>query len=523
MKSVISNAVFHLGRGSVGIRGFAESAPAWGRFISLLKLGATAVPVGVMVVMALLSDGVLQDDDLTHFTMARWAWAYPMYLADDWGRPGFTVPYALVANLGPPGVAFALCRLATVAVVAVAAWLTWRVAAGIVGGRHAWVAPAALVTMPLYFQLGYTTLTETTASLYAILGTFWLLRDRTRLAAVAFSLVPLTRHEGVLLLPVAALLLAWRRDWVALPLLLAGELAWNVGKPLLGYPLNELPIFRFWPKGEPGHLGSGDALHYVSASFRAYGPVAAALWVVGAAVLARGRAGVTSAPERAAALTCAAGAAGLLLVQTYLYAVNTHESGGYARFLLPAAPWVAVCVAAAAGRVLDAGRRGRAAASLAVLAVAGLAVLGLARNGWSIWWGLVPLAAPVAVLLPASARWSLAAAAAAVVAAWVPAVRPHRLLPHQRLVIETTLDLRSCHPGRPLAADNPWADYVQDAPRHPYYWAANEWRKPPAGGLIYLWDRDHSAVNLPLIELRSYPHRELPSPGPYLRVFERLP
>ena len=507
------------------------------------QIAAVVVPLLAMAAMAVLSDGVLMDDDLTHYTMARWSWSHPMYLADDWGRPGFTVPYALVANVGPPGTGFLLCRLMTVGIVALAAWLAWRTAVEVVGEGRAWVAPAALVTMPMYFQLGYTTLTETVCSLYAIAGTWLLLRDRVYLAAAAFSLVPVTRHEGVLLLPAAAVLLAWRGAWGAIPLLLAGELAWNVAKPLLGYPWNELPIYRFAVKGEPGHLGAGGPLHYVAGSTRAFGPAQAALGVVGAVVLlvsltrtgrirtfAALRSGVWGLPysgARGAAILCAVGTLGMLLVQTYLYMVNTHESGGYARFLLPAAPWAAVCVAAAVGFTLDARRGGRRAVAAAVIAFASLAMLGLWWSGWSLWWGLAPALIPVAavpLLRPTAIRPFLIALALLAAGTWLAAVRPHRLLPHQRLVIETAERVRRDHPDHAVVADNPWADYAVDARRHPYFWAANDWHRATDGGLIYLWDRDHSSVNLPLDELRQHPHRELPAPpGGYLRVFERLP
>ncbi len=557
-----------------------------------LKLLAVAVPLVAMVAMALLSDGVLQDDDLTHFAMARWSWTYPKYLADDWGRPAFTVPYALVANIGPPGVAFALCRLMTVGIVALAAWATWKVAREIVDPAWAWVAPAALLTMPLYFRLGYTTLTETICSLYAVAGTLFLLKDRTFLAAITFSLIPLARHEGVLVLPAVAVLLAWRggwRGWLAIPLLLTGELAWNVAKPLLGYPWNELPIYRFMVKGDPGHLGSGGPLHYVAASTRAFGPAQAALALLGVGVLVielrrrldgaanatdlpsdtvdstteqdpqlplRGKipiplqyvtravrkARAVYRPKLAAIVLCAGGTLGMLLLQTYLYMVNTHESGGYARFLLPAAPWTAVCVAAAVAWVLRTDARGRRVAGVVTLCFGLAAIWGLRWNNWSIWWGLAPLVLPLALipLVRPSDRFTrlfLALMALLAVGVWIGYVRPHRLMDHQRLVIETLRAVQSEHPGATVVGDNPWTDYATDAPRHPWTWTPNDWRDNTAGGLIYIWDRDHSSVNLPIDELLSHPHRELnvpavpvlegrPADDPlhdYLRVFERLP
>ena len=496
-----------------------------------VALAVSAIIVIAMVACALLSDGVLQDDDLTHFAMARDAWTFPMYLADDWGRPGFTVPYALVANVGPPSVGFTLCRLLTVAICGVSAWLAWRVSREVVAGPAAYVAPAALLAMPLYFQLGYTTLTETICALYAIGGTWLLLRDRPYLAAIAFSLVPLARHEGVLVLPVVALLLAWRGTWLAIPLLLFGELAWNVGKPLLGYPLSELPIYRFATRGEAGHLGTGGPLHYLAMSGRAFGPAQATFALLGVTGLGislwrrfRGRGLPAWDAPAAAAFLCAGGTLAMLLVQTYLYAVNTHESGGYPRFLLPAAPWAAICCAAAVAWLLDAPRNRLFLAAGIALGFNALAMLSLKLQGWSTWYGGAPILLPIAVLLAFRPRIAMVAASVVALITWGIAVRPHRLLPHQQTVLDAAAALHEAHPDAQIIGDNPWLDVELNQPRHPYFWAPNDWREPKSLPLFYVWDEDHSSVNLPLAELDDYPHRELDIDGHgFVRVFERLP
>jgi hypothetical protein len=365
------------------------------------------------------------------------------------------------------------------------------------------------------------------------------------LAAVAFSLVPTTRHEGILLLPAVAVLLAWRggcRGWLAIPLLLSGELAWNIAKPLLGYPWNELPILRFATKGEPGHLGVGGPLHYVAASTRAFGPVQAALGVIGSGLLLWRFRGQSYAPRRATAIVCGGGTLGLLLVQTYLYMVNTHESGGYARFLIPAAPWAAVGVAMAGGVMLDVTRRGRTLLASAIAGFAATAMVGLAWNGWSLWWGVAPALLPIAgwvLLRPDAVRVRQATVVLALLAVgiWIGNLRPHPLLDHQRLVIQTYRTMTAEHPDALVSADNPWADHAAGVPRSPFHWASSTWRAPPAGRrVIYLWDANHSKTNLPMAELLSFPHERLalpevpvlesrPADDPlrnYLRVFDRI-
>src|SRR5262245_4109232 len=62
-------------------------------------------------------DGVVHADDLTHFLIAKWAWHWPTYLLNDWGRPGFTALYFLPAKLGWPA-----CRALSAILSAATAW-----------------------------------------------------------------------------------------------------------------------------------------------------------------------------------------------------------------------------------------------------------------------------------------------------------------------------------------------------------------------------------------------------------------
>ncbi|MEM7808470.1 MAG: hypothetical protein AAF561_10190, partial [Planctomycetota bacterium] len=404
---------------------------------------------------------------------------------------------------------------------------TWKTATIVLENRYSWLGPVALLAMPLYLRLGYTTLTETTAGLYAIAGTWLLASDRPRRAALVLSLVPLTRHEGILLLPAGAILLAWRGSWSSLPLLAFGEIAWNLAKPALGYPLSELPILRFAGRGDPGHLGYGGPLHYLGAGAQAFGIVPLMLGVVGAIVLLRRwwrDEPFRYRPALAGLLLCAGGLLSLIAIQTVLFMVNTHESGGYARFLLPAAPWAAVCVAATVSAFADADHATRRRLALIAMVVAGGASLGIWFDGWSPWpfamTGLI--VAGFAVIRP---TWTprLAAALASLAAVQMAiAFRPHRLLDHQRTVVDVTESLRRAYPDAHVIGDNPWTDFAADVARHPYFWAPNDWRRPPSLPLIYVWDADHSMVNLPLDDLTALPHRELATDDAYVRVFERI-
>ena len=533
-------------------------------------IGCAGVMLLVAAILALLSDGNYQDDSLTHYLMARWSWAYPKYLLDEWGRPAFTGPYMLVANIGSPRVGFAMARLMTVACVGVSAWAAWRVALRVVaearsfcsGMGERWVAglgAVAVVGFPLNFTMSFDTMTEPICAAYVGLGTWLMLKDRTRWAAIVFSMVPLARHEGAALLPVVAALLAWRRDWVAIPLLAVGEVAWNVAKPMAGFPWKELPILRFFGGEDVNQLGYGGPLHYVMALGEAVGPAMLGPVVLGAILLTIGcvkrlRNGYD--PVGAAMLLCGPGTLAMLLLQTLLYMVNTHASGGYARFLLPAAPWMGVCVAAAVAWLLAEGNRRRLALAAGVmLAVVLLAAFEARRQGFPPYWGwpkwfawLAPVGIAIAPLLlrPSVAKVRITLVLLGVVASltWLGVVRPQRLAPHTRLVGEVMAYYANDPQYRDhlVVGDNPWTHYFSNRPMPPGgMWAPTEWfhtnvEAEGYAGLIYLWDQDHSITNLPLDELQVMPHRRLPTPQTktlrerspedslqrYLIVFERI-
>ena len=76
---------------------------------------------GILALLGLVSDGVYQNDGLTHFVIARNAWRAPANFFDAWGRPGCTTPLALVAACGSPETGMMLARLLNAAMAAVVA------------------------------------------------------------------------------------------------------------------------------------------------------------------------------------------------------------------------------------------------------------------------------------------------------------------------------------------------------------------------------------------------------------------
>lgn len=291
-----------------------------------IAAGLVLVGLALSVTGGLLSlNGVVQFDDLTHYLYAKWAWRWPAYLLDNWGRPGFTVMYFLPAGWGWPA-----CRILSAILTAGSVWLAFRIAA-MLGIRHAWAVVPLAYVQPLFFQLSETTLTETPLALYLTLAVYLALRGRWSWSAAAISIGVVTRHEAVVFLPIW-LLFAWRSH---VPLRRLWPIIWA---PALANGLALVagvePMLKQWFAPEPStQYGHGGWLTYFARALHAFGPGVTVLAMIGLSGVVRRRGG-------GLVVACLVT---YFATQTVIRALGLFASGGYARFLVPVAPLVAIC------------------------------------------------------------------------------------------------------------------------------------------------------------------------------------
>jgi hypothetical protein len=309
-------------------RTFAESV-ARSRVGALCALAGTLIGFALSAWMAASSDGFHQDDDLTHLQFARWSSTHPEYLLHNWGRPGFTVLYALPAQFG-----VLASRLFSGALTALTAWLAYVIARRM-GIAMAPLAPVLVWLQPLTFTLSYTTLTETPLAFYLALSMWLCMRRWFALSAAVLSMCLLTRHECAVWLPLWALAF-WRgrAAWYAYALLAWAPIAHNI---LSGICMDYWPFTTFFeakPTDEYGH-GSWFAMlgRWVPAS------------TAGLLVLAF--AGAWRAARRPEGWLWIGAGLAYFLANTIIFRYGLFASGGYPRFLTPIAPVVAVAAVAA--------------------------------------------------------------------------------------------------------------------------------------------------------------------------------
>lgn len=332
-------------------------------------------------VLGLLSNGVHHDDDLMHLLMARWARWFPQYLLHWWGRPGLTIPLAGVAWLGDAATGWHVARALSACVTAAGAIVAVRLAARL-GVRPVWLVVVACYLQPLNLMLATTTLTENFSALYLVCAVALLHAGRPVGASAVFSLLLVTRHEAIALLPIwwLGLLLErgalvgkrpvtgcggdasqprsgfWQhvrrcvrpRQAAAAAVSLWAPLVYNVVFRVL---FDEWPFSMFLqPGGSTEYLPTGP-LSYVPQALLAVPSVLAGLAIIGGAALIRR--GCWPAPALCATY---------FLVHAASKALGVFASGGYARFMVTIAPLVGVLAVAGAVEMARAVRQERAAA-----------------------------------------------------------------------------------------------------------------------------------------------------------------
>ncbi len=280
--------------------------------------------------LAILSDGVHHDDDLTHFLYAKWSGHRLAFLLNEWGRPGFTVLYFLPSQLG-----WTAARLFSGLLSVAAAWWAFRTAEE-VRLPWAWLAAPLALIQPMFFQLSYTTLTETAVAFYVALALLLLVRRRFALSAAVVSLTLVTRYECVVWLPLW-ILAFWfgRARWRGTIWLLWAPVAYNA----ISYAwLGHVPFEMFLEPKANTDYGHGTLLAMPARALLAFGPGILALAAVGVPAVWRKRHGWI--------------VAGVVLLyfsfHVFCRYLGLYATGGYPRFLIAISPVVAVLALAGA-------------------------------------------------------------------------------------------------------------------------------------------------------------------------------
>jgi hypothetical protein len=299
------------------------------------------------VLLALLFIDSHQQDGGYHFLFARWGWKHPVFFVGVWSRPLFTFLYSFPAHFG-----YLPAKLFTVALSAVAAWQTMRVAEHLGIKRPQLVIPLMLV-QPSLFLIFSDTMTEPLFAVIFIIALRLHLRGYVKAGMLVASAMLLARPEGFfigvlwgfwVLLDSRDRRAIWRRLPSTLMLATGGFVWW-----LAAYLITRDPLYikTNWPrdwKAVGSVYGDGPIWSYVARAPEIIGPILLVPFVIGLGLLLVRRQLVTVTSSFLA----------LLILHSVFRAFGMFGSAGYPRYFVCVAPAIALITLAGWNAIGDA-------------------------------------------------------------------------------------------------------------------------------------------------------------------------
>jgi hypothetical protein len=316
------------------------------------------------------SPGTILDDEISHVLIARDAWTEPLLILSPWGRTANTLIFMPAARFG-----LTAARLEAVALACIVVLLSVRLA------RHfsvawPWLVPALLFFQPWFAQWSFQALTEIPFTLFMLAGWVFALEEHFLLAGLAFGILPLARHEGILLLGLWMAFAVLRRRWMGLlgaviPLVVYNAVAYKTA----GF----LPASIYFDPTPTDFYGHGGWSHYVRPLLDGIGVPVAVLAVLGIPAMLRHWPGRLFVAWNAI----------YIAMQVVFFKFGLFASGGYIVFLLPVAPLAAIMAAHGLSTLVtlvsrQAGYRRAPVAAAGALAAATIFVIAAASSAMPI-------------------------------------------------------------------------------------------------------------------------------------------
>lgn len=164
-------------------------------------------------------------DGVVHYQIARYSWKYPHLLLDLWGKPFFTLISSPFAQFGLKGI-----NIFQTLNAAVISCLLFNIASKI-NLKFAWTIPAFVFFAPVYFAVMNSGLVEIFFGMMFIFSVWLVFNKKYYASALVASLLPFVRPESYVVMPLLAVIYAYRRKFLAIPLLLTAAIIYT----LIGY------------------------------------------------------------------------------------------------------------------------------------------------------------------------------------------------------------------------------------------------------------------------------------------------
>jgi len=212
----------------------------------------------VMTILAFSASGTGDEgDSISHFLFAKTAWTYKQHFFDHWAKPIYVLVTFPFAQFGLVGV-----KMMNVLLNCTSLWFTYRIASSL-KFSFPWIPVVILASIPMFNHLALSGLTEPMSAAMLTAGLFLMVNERWTAGVVLLSFMPFVRSEGLLMLIVVFVYLAYRSKYEYLPLLATGHVFYSVFGYL--YYNDFLWVFNKMTYATWGSAyGKGDWMHFIS-------------------------------------------------------------------------------------------------------------------------------------------------------------------------------------------------------------------------------------------------------------------
>jgi hypothetical protein len=160
-------------------------------------------------------------DGIVHYQIARYSWKYPYFFLDLWGKPVFTLLSSPFAQFGLKGM-----YLFQALNAAVISGFLFSIASKI-NLKFAWTIPAFVFFAPVYFAVMNSGLTEICFGTVFMFSAWLVFNKKYYASALIASLLPFVRAEAYVVMPLLAVIYAYRRKFFAIPLLITATIVYT--------------------------------------------------------------------------------------------------------------------------------------------------------------------------------------------------------------------------------------------------------------------------------------------------------
>ena len=225
------------------------------KLINTIPFGASLIWMLAIIVLGLQSEFLSGGaDSYTHFNMAKWSFEHPHLFLDQWGKPLFTTFMAPWAQFGIDAVVIANVSLA------LAALFITAITAKKMDLSLPWIAVVFVLAGPVYSAIMISSLTEIIFAFTLSLSVFFVVNKQYTIGFICISFIPFARTEGIIFLPLFALVALLVKKPAHILFLGVGFM--SISLVGLNFYDDLWWVIHQMPYGHSNVYGSGDLLHF---------------------------------------------------------------------------------------------------------------------------------------------------------------------------------------------------------------------------------------------------------------------